>query len=227
MGRCTHAESLKRHLADLFVSSAIPTWTNSNIQAGSDTTSIMMMAVFYYCLKNPSTMTRLCKEIDEAVRDGRLSVWATWKESQQLPYLDACIKEASRIHPPIGFPLERIVPSPGIKVDGIFIPSDTRVSMNPYSVHRSKEMFGEDADCWRPERWLCDDKMRKAMYNSLLTVKIIAHSVSDFSSLTIFYQFGAGHRTCLGKNISYLETYILIPSFLQRYNVSGSTLGYQ
>ena len=135
----------------------------------------MMMAVFYYLLKDPSTFAKLRQEIDDAVRDGRLSPWATWKESQDLPYLDACIKEASRVHPPIGFPLERIVPKSGITIDGVFIPGDTRVSMNPWSVHRSKEMFGEDADQWRPERWLCDEKKRKAMYNSLLTV---SHSLA-------------------------------------------------
>jgi len=108
---------------------ALPTWTNSNIQAGGDTTSIMASVVLYHLLKNPKTLATLREEVDAAARDGRISKLVTWKESQTLPYLDACVKEASRLHPPIGFPLERIVPEGGLEVDGYFIPPGTRVSM--------------------------------------------------------------------------------------------------
>ncbi len=37
----------------------------------------------------------------------------------------------------------------------------------------------------------------------------------------MFLQFGAGHRACLGKNISYLEIYKLVPTMLRKYEVSG------
>ncbi|KAI1499968.1 cytochrome P450 [Biscogniauxia marginata] len=178
----------------------IPTWTNSNIQAGGDTTSIMASVVIYYLLKNPSTLSILRKQIDDAAKEGRISKSVTWKESQTLPYLEACINEASRLHPPIGFPMERIVPDGGLEVDGYAIPPGTRVSMNPWAVHREVWLYGDDPDVWRPERWICDDDLKKTMYNSLLT-------------------FGAGHRTCLGKNLSYFEVYKLIPSLLQKYNL--------
>ncbi|KAK2879441.1 hypothetical protein FQN49_000876 [Arthroderma sp. PD_2] len=179
---------------------ALPTWTNSNIQAGGDTTAIMASVVLYYLLKNPSTLSRLQQEIDSAARENRISEFVTWKESQSLPYLDACIKEASRLHPPIGFPLERIVPECGLEVDGYYIPPGTRVSMNPWAVHREVWLYGNDPEVWRPERWLCDEDAKKLMYNSLLT-------------------FGAGHRVCLGKNLSYFEVYKLVPSMLQKYQM--------
>ncbi|KAG2419500.1 hypothetical protein HFD88_004296 [Aspergillus terreus] len=179
---------------------ALATWTNSNIQAGGDTTAIMASVVIYYLLKNPTTLARLQDEIDVAARQGRISEFVTWKEAQTLTYLDACVKEASRLHPPIGFPLERIVPDSGLEVDGYHIPPGTRVSMNPWAVHREIWMYGDDPETWRPERWLCDEEKKKAMYNSLLT-------------------FGAGHRVCLGKNLSYLEVYKLVPSLLQKYQL--------
>ncbi|KAK0665927.1 cytochrome P450 [Cercophora samala] len=178
---------------------ALPTWTNSNIQAGGDTTSIMASVVLYHLLKNPKTLATLQKEIDGAVQEGRIDRVVTWKQSQTLPYLDACVKEASRLHPPIGFPLERIVPESGLEVDGYFIPPGTRVSMNPWAVHREVGLYGSDPDVWRPERWMCDENKKRTMYNSLLT-------------------FGAGHRVCLGKNLSYFEVYKIVPSLLQRYN---------
>ena len=89
----------------------------------------MASVVMYHLLKNPATLSALQKEIDTAAREGRISKVVTWKESQTLPYLDACVKEASRLHPPIGFPMERIVPESGLEVDGYFIPPGTRVSM--------------------------------------------------------------------------------------------------
>ena len=32
-------------------------------------------------------------------------------------------------------------------------------------------------------------------------------------------QFGAGHRVCIGKNISYLEVYKVVPELLRRFEV--------
>ncbi|KAL8653735.1 MAG: hypothetical protein Q9210_001922 [Variospora velana] len=147
----------------------LPTWTNSNIQAGGDTTAIMASVVFYHLLKNPTTLARIQKEVDDAAAKSQISELVTWKQSQTLPYLDACIKEASRLHPPIGFPLERIVPESGLEVDGYHIPPGTRVSMNPWAVHREVGLYGNDPDVWRPERWMCEEEKRKSMYNSLLT----------------------------------------------------------
>lgn len=89
----------------------------------------MASVVLYYLLKNPSTLSTIRNEIDTAAREGRISRFVTWQESQTLVYLDACVKEASRLHPPIGFPMERIVPNSGLEVDGYSIPAGTRVSM--------------------------------------------------------------------------------------------------
>ncbi|KAI8933230.1 hypothetical protein NX059_009864 [Plenodomus lindquistii] len=109
--------------------SAVPTWTNSNIQAGVDTTSILESALFYHLLKNPATLATLRAEIDAAAKAGRISDFVSWKESQTLPYLEACIHEASRLHPPICFPIERVVGKQGLRIDGFAIPPGTRVSM--------------------------------------------------------------------------------------------------
>ncbi|KAL4940291.1 hypothetical protein BDV06DRAFT_213603 [Aspergillus oleicola] len=151
---------------------AIATWANSNIQAGSDTTAILLNALFYHLLKNPSSLARLRSELDNASAQNHLSEIVTWKETRDLPYLDACVKEAARIHPPISLPLERIVPQSGVEIAGAHIPGGTRVAMNPWAVHRDTDIFGDDAEVWKPERWLSDEEKAKALYNSLLTVRI-------------------------------------------------------
>ncbi|KAI0405419.1 putative benzoate 4-monooxygenase cytochrome P450 [Xylaria palmicola] len=180
---------------------ALPAWTSSNIIAGSDTTAIFLRTMLYQLLMHPSSLIKLRAELDEAVANGNLSETATWKESIALPYLNACFKEAGRIHPPFGLHLERVVPPGGIDVCGETLPGGTVVGMNAWVIHRDPAVFGPDADAWIPERWLEGDESHiKRMEASLLT-------------------FGAGHRICLGKHISYLEILKLVPTLLQAYDI--------
>ncbi|KAL8833026.1 MAG: hypothetical protein Q9170_004554 [Blastenia crenularia] len=173
--------------------------------AGSETTAISLAAVFYYLIKNPPCYHKLIAEIDEAVCSGiiedRPNGLVSWTESQKLPYLDACVKEAFRLHPAVGLPLERVVPPQGAEICGKRIAGGTIVGCNAWVIHRRAEVFGEDVDKFRPERWLeVDKEKRKEMEGTML-------------------HFGMGARTCIGKNISLLEIYKLIPSFLRRFEV--------
>lgn len=173
--------------------------------AGSETTAISLAAVFYYLLKNPTCYQKLMHELDTAVGnetvEDRSNHLVTWAESQQLPYLDACIKEAFRLHPAAGLPLERIVPAQGIDICGEHIAGGTIVGCNAWVIHRRPEVFGDDIDAYRPERWIeAGKEKRKEM------------------EATMFH-FGMGARTCIGKNISLMEIYKLVPSFLRRFEV--------
>ena len=117
-------------------------------------------------------MQALLQEIRSAKRDGRLSDPVTWKEARELPYLDACIKEAGRVHPAFGLPLERIVPAGGTTLCGKDLKAGTIVGVQQWAAHRSKEVFGDNVDEWQPERWLIDEPSRRAMEKGLLTVSI-------------------------------------------------------
>jgi len=179
----------------------------SMVFAGSETTAISLSSIFYYLLKNPRVYAKLLSEINTAVQSGIIqdaegNGLVTWSESQKLPYLDAVIQESFRLHPAPGLILERIVPAQGIDILGDFIPGGTIVGCNAWVLHRRPEIFGLDVDVFRPERWTdaTPDKLR------------------DMKAT--MFQFGAGARTCIGKNISLLEIYKLVPSFVRRFDVS-------
>ena len=149
---------------------ALMSWTTSNITAGSDTTAILLRTIFYSLLRHPNDMRQLLDELQASKDEGRLSIPVTWKESRDLPFLDACVKEAGRLHPPFGLQYERVVPDEGAEICGQHLKGSTIVGINPWVAHRDKDLFGQDAEDWRPGRWLCDEERFKAMDRGLLTV---------------------------------------------------------
>jgi cytochrome P450 len=91
----------------------------SNMVAGSDTTAISLSAILYYLLKSPQTFDKLRQEVDAQHGKGNIM----FKESQEMPYLQAVIKEALRMHPATGLPLERVVPEGGVTMCERFFPA--------------------------------------------------------------------------------------------------------
>lgn len=186
-------------------------YTVSNMNAGSDTTAISLRAILYYTLKDPRVSEKLSQELNTAYHEKRITLPVSWKQSQEeLPYLDAVIKEALRLHPAVGLLLERIVPAGGVQFPngGPFLPAGTIVGANPWIIHRHT-LFGKDVDSFVPERWLQADGESK-----------IEFQARKQQMLRATFTFGAGPRTCIGKNISLLEIYKLIPSLLLTYQVS-------
>lgn len=179
--------------------------TTANMFAGSDTTAITLRAIFYYLLKNPEKLQKLLHELDETEKAGGFTSdgpLVKWNEVKDLPYLTAVINESLRCHPAAGLPLERIVPPSGIEVCGQFIPGGTIIGCSAWTVHRNEAIFGADPASFRPERWLEASETAKSAMNTYL------------------FSFGAGARTCIGKNISYLEMYKLVPAVLRSFDVS-------
>jgi len=117
-----------------------------------------------------------------------------------MPYLIAVTREAMRIHPSVQLCMPRIVPAGGATICGEFFPAGVTVGCNPAVIHRDKGVFGEDADDFRPERWL-DEKRAKEMDKAIIT-------------------FGSGNRTCVGKNISLMEMQKLVPQLMRYFEFS-------
>ena len=150
--------------------------------AGSDTTAITLRACFYYLMKNPTALAKCHAEIDAA--SASLSSPIQYAETKTyLPYVCASIKEAMRMFPSIPFSFPRRTPKDGIELCGAYIPGGCRVGINPVVVQYDKGVFGDDAEVFRPERWLVDEEKVKEMDKAMLL-------------------FGTGKRTCIGKNVS-------------------------
>lgn len=222
-------QAQKRHpevMTDLRVLIA----TSSLINAGSDTTAISLASVFYHLLRHPNAYARLMAELDAAAadpdtypsmsrdsssyQDDKPARVVSWADAQKLPYLDAVIQESFRLFPAVGLLLERHVPAGGAVICGERIAGGTIVGCNAWVLHRNKSIFGEDIDAFRPERWLLADSGSKDTQPAGTATPAQLKEMRA----TLFH-FGAGARTCIGKNISLLEMYKLVPTFLQRFEL--------
>ena len=105
------------------------------------------------------------------VSDGYLRSLRTW---QLKIYRQAVMKEAMRMHPGVGFPLERLVPEGGVMISGVNVPAGTNISMSAPVMHFDKNVFGQDAGQFRPERWIeADAEQLKMMNRSFLAVSLL------------------------------------------------------
>jgi cytochrome P450 len=157
---------------------------------GTDSTATAVRCIFYYIVTNPRVYASLQRELDEAFANGALHrPILRDAEARKLPYLQACITEGLRIWPPVAALAYKKVPPEGETLeDGRFIPAGTNVGISTWALHRSKTMYGPDADLYRPERWLeARGEKLQAMNRDMELV------------------FGGGRYTCLGKTIAFLE----------------------
>ncbi|KAI5199371.1 benzoate 4-monooxygenase cytochrome-like protein P450 [Aureobasidium subglaciale] len=179
--------------------------STSMVFAGSETTAISLSSIFYHLVRHPKVYEKLMQELDDAAETGaiqqRENNKVSWAESQKLPYLDAVIQESFRMHPAAGLILERITPAQGIEICGEHIPGGVIVGCNSWVLHRRPEVFGADVETFRPERWIDADPLKLKEMKATM------------------FQFGAGARTCIGKNISLLEIYKLVPTFLRTFEI--------
>ncbi|KAJ5661154.1 Cytochrome P450 [Penicillium longicatenatum] len=174
-----------------------------NITAGSDTTAIAMQSVILLLLKNQDVYDKLCKEI----RD-QLTLPIQFTTANALPYLNAVIKEAIRLHPSVGMMLARRVPVGGVDLCGYHIPAGVEVGINPWVLHRDPVVY-INPDKFFPERWLASETAEAQL-------KVMNRC---------FFAFGHGAHTCSGRWISMMETVKLIPTLLLNFDLLLATDG--
>ncbi|KAH7304718.1 cytochrome P450 [Stachybotrys elegans] len=181
------------------------------IIAGSDTTAGAIRGTLLYIITNPRVYQILQREIDQAVLDGKAppagAGLVSFTQTKQLRYLQAVIREGMRIWTPVPSIFSRDVPSGGdvLNVDGedIFVPGGTCIGYSGVGMHRRRDVYGDDSDVFRPERWFEQDeaKLERMMQTSDLT-------------------FGYGRFKCLGKPVAQIEIGKIIFELLRNFDIA-------
>lgn len=180
----------------------------SMVLAGSESTAISLSSLFYHLLKTPWAYQRLRTELAEALPPSRNANLPQFQSLQKLPFLDACIKEAFRIHPAVRFPADRVVPPGGATVADHSIPGGTIVGINAWAMHRREDIFGQKVDEYNPGRWLSrpGEAEEKAK-----------HRIGEMNRHLL--QFGSGRFNCIGQHISRLEMWKLTAALMVHFDI--------
>ncbi|KAK4149176.1 Pisatin demethylase [Chaetomidium leptoderma] len=192
-----------------------------NLLAGADTTAITIRAMFYFCLKSPRT--DIYRRLVDEVRAAGFAVDepAPYSAARHLPYLEAVVREAMRLHPAVSMPLERYVPAGGLALPGGagFVPAGTAVGMNAFVTGRNKGgVWGEggekDVEEFRPERWLKREGPDggETETDEEYKVRLQKMNAADLS-------FGGGARICTGRNLALVEVYKVVATLVNRYDI--------
>ncbi|KAF8875068.1 cytochrome P450 [Infundibulicybe gibba] len=140
------------------------------IFAGFETTTTAICRILYILARQPEIQARLRTEIRKAKQAHALASHSphSWEETElpydtlmALPYLDAILRETLRVHPlprtrqattlPLQYPVRSVS---GAEITAIPLRENTTIMISILAANHNKRIWGEDADVWKPERWL-------------------------------------------------------------------------
>ncbi|EMD95312.1 hypothetical protein COCC4DRAFT_65407 [Bipolaris maydis ATCC 48331] len=178
--------------------------TESVVQviAGSDTTGTTIWSALLFIVRTPRVYSHLMKEAREVINSGKVSSKPiTYKQGKQLSCLQAVIYEAIRVRPPALYGHFKSVPAGGEMLNGVFLPGGTAISRNIYGLMMSRNIFGQDVETYRPERFLdCD-----------VTTRAEIERIVEFA-------FGYGRWVCAGKHVAFTQLYKVIFELLRTFD---------
>ena len=103
---------------------------------GSDTTSNSSCAILFYLARNQEKQKKLQAELDGVFKDRGISGVMEYEDIKALPYLQASIDEALRMHSTSSMGLPRLMTECDFK--GEHISSGMECSVPAYTVHVSR-----------------------------------------------------------------------------------------
>ena len=192
--RVTEDDS-RRMGGDEIFSECFSTFTNTTYQspannlrpdlnfAGPSSTAAALTAILYELGSHPEAQHRLYDEVRTPGPD----------KAASSSFLDSVLKETLRLNPPFPSVFPRYIRSgaenliPNLPTS---LPTGTMVGCNVYVHGRSKEIWGDDANEWKPERWMRDSDDPDGKLKRMMPGEYAA--------------FGRGSRACKGKEIAWI-----------------------
>ncbi|KAI9654899.1 MAG: hypothetical protein M1831_005268 [Alyxoria varia] len=179
--------------------------------AGRDTTASLLSWLFYLLARNPEAFARLRSviiedfgaDVEEADNNnssssGNTITFAKLKGCQTLQHY---LSEALRLYPVVPTNTRHAVKDTSLPRGGgpdgsapIFVKQGQDVSYSVYLLHRHKELWGPDAEEFKPERWVG----RRPGWD--------------------FVPFNGGPRICLGQQFALTSASFATVKLLQRFD---------
>ncbi|KAK1219199.1 hypothetical protein PQX77_018095, partial [Marasmius sp. AFHP31] len=197
--------------------------------AGHETTANSISWTLLELSRHPEIQEKLRNEIREKERQLLLSEGRVGSECQftaedfeSLPYLNAVVKESMRYHPVAihsprmalvddVIPLSKIIKlANGEEVKEIPVERGQKVVISIAGYNRSKDVWGEDAGVFRPERWLENAESKKEKGGTRTSVGVYANLLT----------FSGGVHSCIGWRFALLEMQTFLVELISTFEFS-------
>ncbi|PWN22059.1 cytochrome P450 [Microstroma glucosiphilum] len=188
------------------------------IVAGRDTTAQSLAWFFYEMWKHPEHIAKIRQTLVPVLGAPNEQRPMDFEDYKELPYLHACFYEAIRLWPAVPKNAKRVLkddiiqPSASKDASGdslnlppVPVRKGESVLWSDWAMARMPEIWGEDCEDFKPERFLETDGGGK--------MKVV--EVSQWK----FHAFNGGPRLCLGKLLATYEGMAVIAAILGRYDV--------
>ncbi|KAI5359317.1 putative cytochrome P450 [Septoria linicola] len=159
--------------------------------AGRDTTASLLSNAWFFLGKRPDIWEKLQADVAQ-LKGAR----PTFEQLKELKYLKALLNESLRLHPVVPMNSREALEDTTLPVGGgpdgrapVFIPRGEIMAWNVYAMHRRKDYYGEDAEEFKPERWLDDPETGK----------------KGLRPGWEYLPFNGGARICLGQQFALTE----------------------
>ena len=163
---------------------------NTFFIAGHETTAGALTSALHLLARNPDSQEKARNEILEVCGDQL----PTNDEIRNMPYLEACINETLRLFPPA--PVLVRTAAREQQIGDLLVQKGTWLNIFIYLIHRDKDTWGPDAEEFRPERHLNENR--------------------DKNPRQGFIPFSMGPRQCIGNNFAMIQMKIFLAILLQR-----------
>ncbi|KAJ7241331.1 cytochrome P450 [Mycena haematopus] len=184
--------------------------------AGHETTSLATSWALHALSAHPTAQSKLREELFTLSTDN-----PTMDELNSLPYLEAVVREMMRVHAPVVntqrmamqddiLPLAKpYIDKDGKAHDSLPIPKGQRIHIPILAINTDKEIWGEDAGEFRPERW-----------------EKIPDSVSAIPGVWAnLLTFFAGPHNCIGFRFSLVEIKALLFTLVRAFEFEEAVKG--
>lgn len=187
------------------------------LAAGSETTGMLVFLplelfvdmvaghslvwIVYLLCKHQDIQEQVRVEVEKVLKNSKSDGEPDINAIDSLPLLTAIVNETLRFFPTI--PVTGRLAIKPTSILGVEVPPGTEIVLSPWAMNRSTKVWGEDAQVWKPERWLGEGNA------------LTGGAKHTYAFLTFLH----GSRSCIGQGFARSELKYLVAAMVSKFQM--------